>query len=171
MNNYNIREIKQTEIPILSDFLYEAIFQPNGQQLLPRDVIRQPELQVFIEGFGRKDDHCLIAECDEKIIGAVWSRILTGTIKGYGNVDGTTPELAISLYQEYRNRGIGTELMKRMMQLLKSSGYVQVSLAVQKDNYALRMYQAVGFSIIEELEQEYLMLCQLMDNLDSVRSI
>ncbi|AFA48370.1 GNAT family N-acetyltransferase [Acetobacterium woodii] len=171
MNNYNIREIKRTEIPILSEFLYEAIFQPNDQYLLPRDVIQKPELQVFIEDFGRKDDYCLIAECDEKIIGAVWSRILAGTIKGYGNVDGTTPELAISLYQEYRNRGIGTELMKRMMHLLKSSGYAQVSLAVQKDNYALRMYQAMGFSIIEELEQEYLMLCQLMDDFDRVRSI
>lgn len=80
-------------------------------------------------------------------------------MKGFGNVDYYTPEFAISLYKEYRNKGIGTNLMKSMLHLLKEFGYTQTSLAVQKDNYALKMYQSVGFKIIEESEQDYLMLC------------
>ena len=165
MKDFIIREIKPTEIPLLADFLYEAIFQRDEQPRLPRDVITQPELQVYIENFGRKDDHCLVAEGDSKIIGAVWTRIIAGNVRGFGNVDDQTPEFAISLYPEYRNSGIGTALMKEMLQHLKTKGYRQVSLAVQKDNYALSMYQAVGFSVIDELDQEYLMICQLADEL------
>ncbi len=161
MKDYIIREIKLSEIPLLADFLYEAIFQPDEQNRLPRDVTKQPELQVYIEKFGGTDDHCLVAECDDKIVGAVWTRIIAGDIRGFGNVDDETPEFAISLYPEYRNSGIGTALMKQMLQHLTTKGYRQVSLAVQKDNYALKMYQAVGFFVIDELEQEYLMICQL----------
>jgi len=36
MKDYIIREIKSTEIPLLADFLYEAIFQPDEQKLLSR---------------------------------------------------------------------------------------------------------------------------------------
>ncbi|WP_373481855.1 N-acetyltransferase family protein [Acetobacterium sp.] len=161
MKDYSIREITPREIPLLDDFLYEAIFQPDEQNQLPRDVIKQPELQVYIENFGEPDDHCLVAECDDKIVGAVWTRILAGKVRGFRNVDDKTPEFAISLYQEYRNCGIGTALMKRMLQHLTSKGYRQVSLVVQKDNYALSMYLAVGFCVIDELDQEYLMICQL----------
>lgn len=161
MKDYTIREMKPTEIPLLADFLYEAIFQPDQQNHLPRDVIKQPELQVYIENFGGRDDHCLVAECDDKIIGAVWTRIIAGKVRGFGNVDDETPEFAISLYPEYRNFGIGTALMKGMLQHLTAKGYRQTSLAVQKDNYALKMYQAVGFVVIDELDQEYLMICQL----------
>ena len=161
MKDYTIREIKPTEITLLADFLYEAIFQPDQQNRVPRNVIEQPELQVYIENFGRPDDHCLVAECENKIIGAVWTRIIAGKVRGFGNVDDKTPEFAISLYPEYRNCGIGTALMKGMLQHLKEKGYQQASLAVQKENYALKMYQAVGFVVIDELDQEYLMICQL----------
>ncbi|HAZ05261.1 MAG TPA: GNAT family N-acetyltransferase, partial [Acetobacterium sp.] len=68
MKDYTIREIKPIEIPLLADFLYEAIFQPDEQNRLPRVVIEQPELQVYIENFGRPDDHCLVAECKDKIV-------------------------------------------------------------------------------------------------------
>lgn len=161
LNNYIIRQIKDSEIPLLEDFLYEAIFQRDEKNLLPREIIKEPELSVFIDEFGKADDHCLVAECNEKIVGAVWTRIISGKVKGFGNIDDTTPEFAISLYKEYRNRGIGTSLMKAMLQLLKENGYKKTSLAVQKDNYAVRMYQSVGFEIIKELKEEYLMIYKL----------
>ncbi len=82
-------------------------------------------------------------------------------INGFGHVDDTVPEFAISLYKEYRGFGIGTELMNHMLRLLKRQGYKKTSLAVQKDNYALKLYQKVGFRIIDENEQEYIMVCDL----------
>ncbi len=122
----------------------------------PRNIIEQEDLQVYVRGFGKKpDDHCLVAECNGKIVGAVWVRIMDD----YGHIDNNTPSLAISLYKDYRNRGIGSQLLSQMLDLLRQKGYRQVSLSVQKANYALRMYQKVGFEVIADRGEEVLMAC------------
>ena len=158
---YIIRQIREEEISLLKNFLYEAVFQRDENNLIPREVIEEPEVKVYIEGFGKPDDLCLVAEVEGIIVGAVWTRILCGETKGFGNIDNETPEFAISIYKEYRGKGIGTSLMKAMIELLKEHGYKKTSLAVQKDNYAVQMYKDVGFSIIGENEEEYLMVCDL----------
>lgn len=84
---------------------------------------------------------------------------MSGKIKGYGNINEQTPEFAISVFREYRGKGIGTALMRYILELLKKEGYKQTSLSVQKDNYAVKMYQKVGFEIISELKEEYNILC------------
>ena len=143
---------------MLDDFLYEAIFIPEGVAAPPKSIIEQEDLQVYIEDFGRyPDDHCLVAEVDGKVVGAVWVRMMDD----YGHIDDRTPSLAISLYKEYRNRGIGTELLQRMLDLLIDKGYTQVSLSVQKANYALRMYQKAGFEIVADRGDEVQMVCRL----------
>ncbi len=153
-----IREIRAEEIPLLDGFLYQAIFIPEGVPAPPRTIIESAELQVYVQGFGRKpDDHCLVAECDGKVIGAVWARVMDD----YGHVDEKTPSLAISLYKEFRNQGIGSQLLERMLDLLRDKGYEQVSLSVQKANYAFRMYRKAGFNIIEDRGDEVLMLRRL----------
>ena len=155
---YKIREIESAEYPVLEDFLYEAIFIPEGVPAPPREIINRPELQVYISDFGkRKDDRGLVAEVDHRIVGAVWVRIMND----YGHIDDETPSFAISLYADYRNHGIGTALMREMLKLLKEQGYKQASLAVQKANYALKMYKKVGFEIVDEDEEEYRMVCRL----------
>ena len=155
--DYRIREIRENEYYVLSEFLYEAIFIPVGMEKPPKAIIEQPELQVYIADFGKSDDWCLVAEVKEKIVGAVWVRIMDD----YGHIDDETPSFAISLYEEYRNMGIGTALMRDMLELLKNKGYKQTSLSVQKANYAVRMYQKVGFEVIDENEEEYIMVCRL----------
>ena len=155
--DYKIREIRKNEYPILSDFLYEAIFIPEGMDKLPKSIIERPELQVYIKDFGKADDWCFVVEIKEKIEGAVWVRIMND----YGHIDDETPSFAISLYEEYRNMGIGTALMRDMLEFLKNKGYKQTSLSVQKANYAARMYQKVGFEVIDKNEEEYIMVCRL----------
>lgn len=76
----------------------------------------------------------------------------------YGHIDNETPSLAISLYKQYRGAGIGTAMMKELLNLLKRQGYQRVSLSVQKANYAVKMYQKVGFEIVREHEEEYIMI-------------
>ena len=156
--NYTIRKLKNTEYPLLNDFLYEAIFIPPGVEPPPRSILNNDELQVYVKDFGKKpDDRCLVADADGKIVGAVWVRIM----EDYGHVDDETPSFAISLYKDYRGRGIGTALMEKMLELLRESGYRKASLAVQKANYAVRMYQKVGFEIIDENDEEYIMISNL----------
>ena len=48
-----------------------------------------------------------------------------------------------------------------MLSELKSRGYKRTSLAVQKANYAVKMYKKVGFSVIDENDEEYIMVCEL----------
>lgn len=156
--DFKIRTILEGEESLLKDFLYEAIFIPQGMAAPPKSIIDQPELQVYLTGFGKeKDDIGLIAEIDKKAVGAVWVRIMND----YGHIDNDTPSFAISLYKDYRGLGIGTALMKEMLRILKDRGYKQASLAVQKANYAVKMYQKAGFVIAGETEEEYIMLCPL----------
>ena len=155
--DYKIREIRKNEYPILSDFLYEAIFIPEGMDKPPKSIIEQPELQVYVEDFGKEDDWCLVAEVKGEIVGAVWVRIMDD----YGHIDNETPSFAISLYAEYRNMGIGITLMRDMLELLKNKSYKRTSLSVQKVNYAVCMYQKVGFEVVDENEEEYIMVCRL----------
>ncbi len=157
MSDYIIRKIKSDEYRILDDFLYEAIFIPEGIEPPPKSIIEQPELQVYVENFGKKDDYCLVAEIDNKIIGAVWVRIMDD----YGHIDNNTPSLAISLYKEFRGQGTGTALLENILSLLKSENYKKVSLSVQKENYAYRMYLKAGFEVVDENEEEYIMICDL----------
>lgn len=162
---YIIRPINENEYHILEDMLYEAIYQPDENNLIPRDVIKLPEVHSYINNFGnKKDDYCLVADYDGKIVGAVWVRILSDDIKGYGNIDDETPEFAISLYKQYRNHGIGTKLMSVMIEYLRNNGYKQTSLNVKKENYAVRLYKKMGFEVIGEDSEDYLMLLRLQGN-------
>lgn len=156
--DHRIRPIRPEEYPLLEDFLYDAIFVPEGETPPDRSIIQQPELQIYIEHFGeRPDDRCLVAESGGRIIGAVWTRIMDD----YGHLDDETPSFAIALDKEFRGKGIGTELMDRMIRLLREAGYQQASLSVQKKNYAVKMYLKTGFRIISENDEEYLMAIRL----------
>lgn len=152
---YRIREIQKQEYPLLEDFLYEAIFVPEGAAIPPRTITAAPQLRIYVENFGESQgDLGLVAEIDKRIVGAVWCRIMDD----YGHVDGKTPSLAISLYEEYRGLGIGTAMMNEILALLKSHEYKRVSLSVQKANYAVKLYLKVGFKVIRENDEEYIMM-------------
>ncbi len=134
-------------------FLFRRVSIPR-----PKPLSHLPELQVYVDRFGEsKDDRGLVAEVDGKIIGAVWVRIMND----YRHIDDETLSLAISLYKEYRGFGIGTAMMKEILALLKWHGYSRVSLSVQKTNYAAKMYLKIGFEIIRENEEEYIMMYYL----------
>ena len=155
---YTIREMTAQEYPLLDDFLYEAIFVPEGVDPPSKSIITAPELQVYVKGFGAsKDDFALVAEVENKIIGTVWVRIMND----YGHIDDKTPSLAISLYKKYRGQGIGSSLIKEMLSLLQVHDYKCVSLSVQKANYAAKLYQKIGFRIVKEIGDEWIMTYNL----------
>ncbi len=153
--NYTIRELSIDERDVLEIFLYHAIYIPEGITPPPFEIIKQPELQVYIERFGEQDgDICLVAEFDSKIVGAVWVRIMND----YGHISDDMPSLAISLLPEYRGKGIGTALMQSMQEIVSKQGYKGISLSVQKQNYATNMYRKLGFNTIEDKDEELIMV-------------
>ena len=158
-----IRKIRPEEYGLLREFLYQAIYLPEGAEPPPRSVVDLPELQVYVTGFGTQPgDHCLVAETEEKVVGAAWSRIMGD----YGHIDNNTPFLAISLLPEYRGLGIGTQLLNTLLLLLQENGVLRTSLSVQKENPALYLYERAGFRILEEKDTEYLMLRDITNHAD-----
>lgn len=153
-----IRELKECEYSILSDFLYEAVFIPEGATPPDKSIITLPELQIYIKDFGNsKHDKALIAEVDGNIVGAIWARIMND----YGHIDENTPSLAMSVFKAYRGIGIGTSLLMQMLSTEKVAGYAKLSLSVQKDNYAVKLYRKAGFTIVSETDEEYIMVVNL----------
>ena len=145
--SYSIREMRKEEYSLLSDFLYEAIYIPDGTAAPPKSVITCPELQVYIADFGNsKHDKALIVEVDGNIVGAIWAR---------------TPSLAMSVLKAYRGMGIGTLLLTQMLLAEKAVGYAKISLSVQKDNYAVKLYRKAGFTTVKETTEEYIMVADL----------
>ena len=153
-----IRPLKSEEIPLLEEFLYQAIFIPQGLEPLPRSILKEPELEMYIKDLGQQpDDWALAAEVNGRLVGAVWVRIM----KDYGYYDDRIPSLSISFLSEFRGQGLGQQLMTAMLDLLKAKGYPSVSLSVSKDNPAVGFYQRLGFVTVEEREDDYLMLYRL----------
>lgn len=156
--DYIIREMRKEEHCLLSNFLYEAIYIPDGVEPPPKSIINSPELQEYIFEFGkRKHDKALVAETQRKIVGAIWVRIMND----YGHIDNDTPSLAMSVSKEYRGLGIGSSLLKELLSALKSAGYLKISLSVQKANYAVKMYKQAGFTVVDENSEEYIMVVNL----------
>ncbi len=121
-------------------------------------IIDSPELQVYISGFGTQPhDRALVAEVEGNVVGAVWTRVMND----YGHIADGVPSLAISLLEPFRGQGVGTRLMQAMLAELKANGYDRTSLSVQKANFAYNLYRKVGYVVVDENEEEYIMECQL----------
>ena len=162
------RELKPDEYDLLKTFLYEAIFIPEGETPPERSITELPELAMYYEDFGKGvADHCLAADDNGLVAGAAWTRIMDD----YGHIDDETPSLAMSVLKDYRGQGIGTHLLQELISLLGEKGYKRISLSVQKANYAVRMYDRAGFRTILENDDEYIMVCDLLNEADLYKDL
>ena len=68
--NISIRPLSGGDILLMETFLYEAIFVPEGVTKPPREIILQPELAIYVRGFGKCiGDHGVVAEINSEIVG------------------------------------------------------------------------------------------------------
>ena len=154
--------MEPAEWPLLEDFLYEAIYVPEGYAgTVPRSVIdKDPKCRAAYVGFGaRPDDRAVVATANGEVVGACWVR----TTDEYGHIDDKTPSFSISLHKSYRGLGLGTAMLGALLDELRDAGYGRASLSVQKENPALRLYERMGFRIVGDGadETEWLMVCRL----------
>ena len=168
---YIVRNMRAEEFPLLEEFLYQAIYVPEGfEGEIPRNVIYDdPKCRAAFEGFGAlPDDRALVAEHDGKVVAACWVR----TTDEYGHIDDATPSFSISAYREHRGKGVGTALMNRMLDELFEEGYACTSLSVQKENPAVRLYLRLGFHIVGNGadDSEWLMVCPLNEPFISIET-
>jgi ribosomal protein S18 acetylase RimI-like enzyme len=135
--------------PFLWDMLYLALYVPPGQPALPRDVLRHPQISRYVQGWGQADDIGLLALDGDRPIGAAWLRLLTGENQGFGYVDDATPELSIAVLPEYRDQGIGSALLTRLLEAARSR-FAAVCLSVSPGNPARRLYEGLGFRVAND---------------------
>mgnify|MGYP001779792997 CR=1 FL=1 len=153
-----IRDIAEEEIPLLDDILYESIFVPEGQEPFPRSILNKPEFRAYVEDFGKRaGDIGVVAEVDGEIVGASWARL----IHSYGFLYEGVPEIAIALWPQWRGRGVGTQLLRGLIERLREAGFPAVSLSAQRANRAIHLYQRLGFVEEGGDDEEALMLLRL----------
>ena len=158
MKEIIVRRMKTEEYSLLKEFTYLAIYVPHGVKTPPKSIVELPELKIYYQEFGtEKGDICLVAETDNKIVGAVWTRI----VNDFAHIDDNTPSLAIAVAKESRGKGMGTRLLNDMLTVLKVEGFLSVSLSVQKENYAVKMYEKAGFDVVQNNGEELVMLKKL----------
>jgi [ribosomal protein S18]-alanine N-acetyltransferase len=158
MNKKIIREMATHETPFLENMLHQAIFTPEGNTPPEKSIIFEPFLHHYIKDFGQEHDFALVAEYENSLIGAIWSRLFSNEEKGYGFVDADTPEISMAIDFPHRNSGIGAILLHEILEKLRKKGYKQVSLSVDMRNFAFSFYKKMGFEIHETKDNSAIML-------------
>ncbi len=150
--NYAIRPITADDEAFLWQMLYYAahMHEEDGKTVV--DAMQNPTLALYVTGWGRPGDlGFLAAEVPTgKALGAGWVRLFTGENKAYSPTDDDTPELAIALLPAYLNQGIGTALLRHLIDAAHPH-YPGLALSVRADNPALHLYQRCGFVVVNQI--------------------
>ena len=157
-----IRELRPDETAFLEEMLYTALAWRPGVELPPREwVLAHPQVVVFHAAWGRDGDVGLVAEEDGQPIGLVWYRFFTDDEHGQGYVDAETPELAIAVLEGHRGRGVGKLLMETIHTRARAGGVAQISLSVDRDNPARRLYERLGYVELDPDDEDGRMVLPL----------
>jgi ribosomal protein S18 acetylase RimI-like enzyme len=127
----------------------------------PHDPL-EGSVQRYVMNWGRRGDAAVIALDDVgSPVGAAWYRLFKASEPGYGFVDEQTPELSIAVVPSRRGKGFGDELLTALLAQARRDGFTQVSLSVEPDNPALRLYERHGFVKVGESGGSATMLARI----------
>ncbi|MGE7944374.1 N-acetyltransferase family protein [Lysinibacillus xylanilyticus] len=161
---FSIRNFEgdEKDFEFFLDMLYESIHISENKPL-KEVLLNSPDIRKYHEGWGRKGDKVLIAfNTENQTVGAVWYRLFDDHNKGYGYIDGNTPEIGMAVSKEVRGRGVGTILMHEIIQQAMDGGYNTISLSVDLENdTAIKMYQKLGFQDYEVVGTSKTMIYKL----------
>ena len=141
----------------LRDMLHHAYY---WRERAPQDPM-EGSVQRYVVNFGRPGDAAVIAYDETGSVGAAWYRLFKANEPGYGFVDEQTPELAIAVVPSRRGRGYGDELLRALLDQGRKDGFEQISLSVEPDNPALRLYERHGFRKVGESDGSWTMVARL----------
>ena len=135
--DYAIRNMREDEWPLLEDFLYEAIFVPEGfEGEVPRSVIYDdPKCRAAFDGFGTlPDDRAVVATVDGEVVGACWVR----TTDEYGHIDDETPSFS-NTCRIVRAPQPGFSLRTCRIATSTPGANVELQISRKHDNYRINI--------------------------------
>lgn len=144
MEAFTLRPLTPADQSALWDWLHLSLWDPPPAPLRPRELLQDPRVAIYAEGWGREGDIGIVGEVGGQPVGACWMRRIRGGA-GLGYVDDDTPQLGIALAPEHRGRGYGRRLMQAALEAARAHGYRQVSLTVHPGNPAIALYESCGF--------------------------
>lgn len=146
----NLRPASAADLPLLTRMLGLAADWREGASARSEEaLLADPHLRRYVESWPRAGDAGVVAlDHSSRPVGASWFRFFTSTEPGYGFVDGATPEVSIAVDAGARGRGVGEALLRELIRSARARGVDAVSLSVERDNPALRLYERVGFEPI-----------------------
>jgi ribosomal protein S18 acetylase RimI-like enzyme len=150
-----IRPAGAQDLPFLRDMLRHAYYARWGSEA---DV----PLERYVAGWGRRGDSALVAIDQFQPVGAAWFRLFEPDEPGYGFVDDETPELTIAIVPSRRGKGLGEQLLASLLDQARKDGYARISLSVEPDNPAIRLYEHHGFAKTGERAGAWVMLATLV---------
>ena len=157
-----IRDLRPDETELLREMLYTALAWRPGVELPPREwVLEHPQVAPFHTAWGRDGDTALVAENDGAPIGLAWYRFFTDEEHGEGFVDEATPEVAVAVVDGWRGQGVGGALMLAVHERARAGGVERISLSVDPDNPAKRLYVRLGYVDLEPDDENGRMLLEL----------
>jgi GNAT superfamily N-acetyltransferase len=158
----NIRPVTDGDDGFLKKMMYEAArWNPDWPREPMEEVLDEPVLRRYHEGWGRPGDGGVIAELETEPVGAAWYRVFTEAEPGYGYVDEKTPEISIAVVPLHRRKGIGGTLLRAAMVQAREEGFQTLSLSVAVHNRSRMMYQRVGFEKVGKQGDSWTMLANL----------
>jgi len=135
-------------------------WRPDGPAGDVQSALAQPEVAHYVSGWSRPGDLGVVAG-DGPPVGAAWLRLLPEDDRGYGFVDAETPELGIGVVPTHRGRGIGSLLLEALVVSAREQRYDAMSLSVEPDNPARRLYEQCGFQVVGAVDGSLTMLLSL----------
>lgn len=113
------------------------------------EQVSNPQHGRYLDGWMREGDAGVVAVDGDLAIGAAWYRRFSADEPGYGFLDEATPEISIAVDSGHRGRGVGTALLRALCDRAAHDGLAALSLSVERDNPALRIYRRLGFVEVE----------------------
>lgn len=146
-DGHPIRLAGPSDLPLLREMLFEAAFWRAGaSRPVLSEGLARPDLAPLLDAWGRPGDTAVVAEAPNREgVGAAWFRFWTAESHSYGFVAPAVPELGIAVRSALRGRGLGSRLLRALLAQAARAGIRQLSLSVEIDNPALRLYERNGF--------------------------
>jgi ribosomal protein S18 acetylase RimI-like enzyme len=161
-DSYAVRRATEADAEFLMDMLVEAANWESHRNRSRVDIMADPALAHYVSAWMRPTDLGVVAVVPSgQSIGAAWLRYLPAADPGYGYIRDDVPELSIGVVAAWRGRGVGRALLRQILATARAAGVSAVSLSVEPANFAVRLYLAEGFRIVESSEHAYTMMAEL----------